>query len=125
MWQEEHDNCLKKQLSSRSGMGLLCNEVVKFRKSTRFEHLRSTSAKAMAGLPEYGCSTLFRKCSKLKETFDTATTYRLFEMLEGLSRRRENWLTWQNLRGDARSVLKGDADIFVRGYVGPYWAYMR
>lgn len=115
---------LKKQLTPRSAW-FARNEVVKFRKSTRFENSAINFAKAMAGLPEYGWLHSFRKCSKIKDVSDTATIHLLFEVLERLVKKSKP-VNLGKLEVRFRDeLLKDETNLFVRGYAGPNWAYMR
>lgn len=120
----ETKQLLKKQLTPRSAW-FARNEVVKFRKSTRFENSAINFAKAMAGLPEYAWLHSFRKCSKIQDVSDTATSYLLFEIVEMLVKKAKP-VNLRRLEMRLRDeLLKPDADLFVRGYVGPNWAYMK
>ena len=115
---------LKKQLTPRSAW-FARNEVVEFRKSTRFENTAINFAKAMAGLPEYGWLHSFRKCSKIQEVSDKATSYRLFELLEMLVKKTKP-VNLGKLETKFRDeLLRDETNLFVRGYVGPNWAYMK
>jgi hypothetical protein len=115
---------LKKQLTPRSAW-FARNEVVEFRKSTRFENTAINFAKAMAGLPEYAWLHSLRKCSKIQDKFDKATSYLLFEILEMLVKKSKP-VNLGKLEIRLRDeLLKPDADLFVRGYAGANWAYMK
>lgn len=115
---------VKKQLAPRSAW-FARNEVVEFRKSTRFENSAINFAKAMAGLPEYGWLHSFRKCSKIKDASDTATIHLLFEILERLVKKAKI-INLEKLEVRFRDeLLKDETNLFVRGYVGPNWAYMK
>ncbi|MGB9072140.1 MAG: hypothetical protein WCC22_05675 [Terriglobales bacterium] len=120
----ETKQLLKKQLTPRRAW-FARNEVVEFRKSTRFENSAVNFAKAMAGLPEYGWLHSFRKCSKIREVSDKATSYLLFEILEMLVKKTKP-VNLRKLEMRLRDeLLRTDANLFVRGYVGPNWAYMK
>lgn len=120
----ETKQLLKKQLTPRRTW-FARNEVVEFRKSTRFENSAVNFAKAMAGLPEYGWLHSFRKCSKIREVSDKATSYLLFEILEMLVKKTKP-INLRRLEMRLRDeLLRTDANLFVRGYVGPNWAYMK
>lgn len=115
---------IKKQLTSRSAW-FARNEVVEFRKSTLFENTAINFAKAMAGLPEYAWLYSLRKCSKIQDRFDKATSYLLFEILELLVKKTKP-VNLGKLEMKLRDeLLKDDADLFVRGYVGANWAYLK
>ena len=115
---------LKKQLTPRSAW-FARNEVVEFRKSTRFENTAINFAKAMAGLPEYGWLHSFRKCSKIKDVSDTATSYLLFELLEMLVKKAKP-INLRKIEMRLRDeLLRDDTNVFVRGYAGTNWAYMK
>lgn len=115
---------LKKQLTPRSAW-FARSEVVKFRKSTQFENSAINFAKAMAGLPEYGWLHSFRKCSKIRDVSDTATSLLLFKILERLAKKAKP-INLGKLEVRFRNeLLKDETNLFVRGYVGPNWAYMK
>lgn len=100
-------------------------EVVRFARNRRYEKTVTNFAKAMAGLPEYAWLHSLRKCSRLRDKSQTATSYLLFEIV----RSAVNKTKPANLRKiEARlrdDLLREDADFFVRAYVAPNWAYMR
>ena len=101
------------------------SQVVKFRKSTRFEKSAGNFAKAMAGLPEYGWLHSFRKCSKIKDVSEPATSLRLFEILERLVKQAKTINLGKLEMRFRDQLLNDETDLFVRGYVGPNWSYMR
>jgi hypothetical protein len=121
---KETKQLLKQQLTPRSAW-FARNEVVEFRKSTRFENNAINFAKAMAGLPEYGWLHSFRKCSKIQDVSDTATSLLLFESLERLVKKAKPVDLGQLEVRFRDELLKDETDLFVRGYVGPNWAYMK
>jgi hypothetical protein len=115
---------LEKQLAPRRAW-FARNEVVKFRKSTRYENSAINFAKAMAGLPDYAWLPSFRKCSKIPDKFDKATSYLLFEVVAMLVKKSKS-ADLEKLEASLRDELhKPDADRFVRGYAGQNWGYMK
>ncbi len=98
---------------------------MEFRKSTRFENTAINFAKAMAGLPEYAWLHSLRKCSKIQNEFDKATSYLLFEILEILVKKSKPVNTGKLEMRLRDELLKPEADLFVRGYAGANWAYMK
>lgn len=120
----ETKQLLKKQLTPRRAW-FARNEVVEFSKSTRFKNSAVNFAKALAGLPEYGWLDSFRKCSKIREVSDKATSHLLFEILEMLVKKTKP-ANLQEIEMRLRNeLLKDDTDLFVRGYVERNWADMK
>jgi hypothetical protein len=115
---------LEKQLVPRRAW-FARNEVVKFRKSTRFENSAINFAKAMAGLPDYAWLPSFRKCSEIPGKFDKAISYLLFEIVAKLVKKSKP-ADLGKLELRLRDELhKPDVDHFVRGYAGQNWGYMK
>jgi hypothetical protein len=115
---------LEKQLAPRRAW-FARNEIVKFRKSTRFENSAINFAKAMAGLPDYAWLPSFRKCSEIRDKFDKATSYILFEIVEMLVKKMKP-VDMAKLESKLWDELnKPDVDHFVRGYAGQNWGYMK
>jgi len=120
---QQKEQLLKKKLDCKSAW-FARNEVVRFRKSRRFEKSATNFASAMAGLPEYGWLHSFRKCSMIQDNFPTATSYLLFEILRKLVKRAKR-LDVLKIEMRLRDQLLQETDIFVKGLAGPNWAYMR
>jgi hypothetical protein len=115
---------LQKQLASRRAW-FARNELVEFRKSTLYENTAINFAKAAAGLPEYTWLHSLRRCWKIQHTVDKATSYLLFEILEVLVKKSKP-VNMAKLEMKLRNeLLKPDANLFVRGYAGANWAYMK
>ena len=113
---------LQEKLSSQNAW-FARNQVVGFRKNRRFEKTATNFAKAMAGLPEYGWLHSFRKCSTLQDESRTATSYLLFEIIKKIVKKAKR-LDLQKVELVLRDELLRETDIFVKGYIGPNWAYM-
>ena len=121
---QEKKKLLKEQLTPRNAW-FARNEIVKFRKSTRFEKTPINFAKAMAGLPEYGWLHSFRKCSMLRDESVSAPSYLLFEILKMVVKKVKP----ANLRKIEMKLrdelLREETNASVMGYVGRNWAYMK
>jgi hypothetical protein len=121
---KETNRDLKRLLISRSGW-FARNEIVKFRKSNRVESTAINFAKAMSGMPEYSWLHSLRKCSKIQGKFDKATSYVLFEILEMLVKKSKP-VDLGKLGVKLREeLLKPGTDLFVRGYAGKNWGYLK
>jgi hypothetical protein len=121
---QESKKLLKDQLIPRNAW-FARNEVVEFRKSTRREKTPVNFAKAMAGLPEYGWFHSFRKCSAFQDESVSANSYLLFEILEMIVKKAKP-INLRKIEMRLRDeMLRADTDVFVRGYAGPNWAYMK
>ncbi len=119
---QREEQRLKEKLNSQSAW-FARNEVVRFKKNVRFERNAANFVKAMAGLPEYGWLHSFRKCSMIQDESPTATSYLLFEILRKVVNKAKR-LDLQQIELALRDELLEETDIFVKGYIGPNWAYM-
>ncbi len=122
--EQEKKRLLKEQLIPRNAW-FARNEIVKFKKSTRFTKTPMNFAKAMAGLPEYSWAHSFQKCSKVKDKSASATGYLLFEILKRVVKKVKP-INLKKLEMKLRDeLLRSDTDVSVRFYAEPNWAYMK
>ncbi len=115
---------LNDQLKARNAW-FARNEVVEFRKNTRFEKTAINLAKAMAGLPEYKWLHSFRKCSNLQDESLPAPAYLLFELIRAVVKKTRPINLGKIGKKIQIELLRDDTDPRIRGYVEPDWAYMR
>jgi hypothetical protein len=121
---QENKRLLSDQLSSRNAW-FARNEIVKFRKSTRYANTPINFAKIMAGLPEYQWLYSLRKCSKIRDESKSVPAYLLFEILQRIVKRtrpidlRKIEIKLQD------ELLRNEAGNSVQSYVAPNWAYMK
>jgi hypothetical protein len=121
---QEKKNLLREQLIPRNAW-FARNEVLEFKKSTRFAKTPINFAKAMAGLPEYGWLHSFRKCSMIQDKLVSPASYLLFETLKMVVKKVKP-INLRKIEVKLREKLLGnDIDASVRFYVGPNWAYMK
>jgi hypothetical protein len=102
------------------------NELVKFRRSKRYEMNPANLAKAMAGLPEYGWLNSFHRCEKLNVEHVPLSPYpfQLFELLKNIVRRMEP-LNIAKIELRIRHELLSQRDPILRECVKPRWADLK
>jgi hypothetical protein len=121
---QQRKRLLKSQLTSLNAW-FARNEVVKFSKNTRFEKTPANFAKAMTGLPYYRWLHSFRRCSMIRDESVSATSYLLFEILKTIVKKTKP-INLRKIEKRLRDeLLRQETDLFVRGYAGPNWAYMK
>ena len=125
---QKEKQALHERLSSQEAW-YARNEVVKFRRSRRYEKTTPTNfAKAMAGLPDYGWLHSLRRCSIIREikesSLDSATNYKLFMLLDSIIKKMRP-LKVRKVETKLRAeLLREDADWILKAHFGPSWWYI-